>query len=184
MPDTPDFQTLLTASGDTLRIPKPTTWGADHAPAALSSDASPPSPGATPALPPDAPHWQVGLQDWLDHQAHWAARAHTPGLVLASDTDPAALAGLCTTTPPAWITIDFPVYTDGRGFTLAQLLRTRHQWAGELRASGDVLIDTVFYLRRCGFDGYLLKPGHDTPAAQQALHTFTAAYQMVYPLGI
>ncbi|MBC2769810.1 DUF934 domain-containing protein [Pusillimonas minor] len=184
MPDTQDFQTLLTASGDTRRIPKPTTWAPGHAAVPPADGTSPLSPDTAPALPPDAPHWQVGLQDWLRHQTHWAARTHTPGLVLASDTDPAALAGLCATLPPAWITIEFPVYTDGRGFTLAQLLRTRHQWVGELRASGDVLIDTVFYLRRCGFDSYLLKPGHDTPAAQQALHTFTAAYQTVYPLGI
>ena len=184
MPDTQDLQTLLTASGDTRRIPKPMTWKTGHGSTVPPEHTSSTVPDAAPALPPDAPHWQVGLNDWLTYQADWANRTHIPGLVLTSDTDPAALGGLDTTIAPAWITIEFPVYTDGRGFTLAQLLRTRHQWAGELRASGDVLIDTVFYLRRCGFDSYLLKPGHDTPAAQQALHTFTAAYQTVYPLGI
>lgn len=54
----------------------------------------------------------------------------------------------------ALIEIDFPRYTDGRGYSHAQLLRRRYQYAGELRAVGHVLRDQIFYMHRSGFDAY------------------------------
>lgn len=54
----------------------------------------------------------------------------------------------------ALIEIDFPKYTDGRGYSHAQLLRRRYQYAGELRAVGHVLRDQIFYMHRSGFDAY------------------------------
>ncbi len=56
------------------------------------------------------------------------------------------------------IAIEFPVFHDGRGLTLAVLLRSRCGYAGELRAVGDVRPDLVHYLRRCGFDTFDLPP--------------------------
>jgi len=81
----------------------------------------------------------------------------------------------------ALIAIDFPIYTDGRGFSLAQIFRNQHGWKGELRAMGDVLIDTIHYLARCGFDSFLVKEGHDPQLALQAFETFTVHYQKSYP---
>ncbi|SFS13382.1 DUF934 domain-containing protein [Yoonia litorea] len=70
------------------------------------------------------------------------------GIDLASDTAPAALAGL---TNAPMIRIDFPSFADGRGFTLAQLLR-RAGYKGRLRAKGHVIADQYAMARRSGFD--------------------------------
>jgi uncharacterized protein (DUF934 family) len=78
------------------------------------------------------------------------------------------------------IAIEFPTYTDGRGFSLAQILRTQLGWLGELRAVGDVLIDTIHYLARCGFDSFLVKEGHDPELALKSFETFTVHYQKSY----
>jgi uncharacterized protein (DUF934 family) len=135
-------------------------------------------------LPPATGHWLVPLPVWLAHTDTLRQRAEPVGLWLASDDDLSgpdgggllgALDGL------ALIAVHFPAYTDGRGFTAGHLLRTRLGWHGELRAVGDVLIDTIHYLARCGFNAYAVKPGHDPHAALQALHAFTTHYQRVYP---
>jgi len=52
------------------------------------------------------------------------------------------------------IEVDFPKYTDGRGYSHAQLLRRRYGYQGELRAVGHVLRDQIFYMNRSGFDAY------------------------------
>ncbi|MFQ6685610.1 DUF934 domain-containing protein, partial [Bordetella pertussis] len=81
----------------------------------------------------------------------------------------------------SFIAIEFPVYTDGRGYSLAQLLRRRYGWDGELRAVGDVMIDTIHYQARVGFDSFLVKPGHDPQRALAAFRTFSVHYQHTYP---
>ena len=55
------------------------------------------------------------------------------------------------------IAIHFPVFTDGRGYSLAHLLRSRYAYAGELRAVGDVLRDQIYFLHDCGFDAFCLR---------------------------
>lgn len=54
----------------------------------------------------------------------------------------------------AMIAIDFPKFSDGRGFSTARLLRERFEYAGELRAIGDVLMDQIPLMRRCGIDSF------------------------------
>ncbi|WP_136443520.1 DUF934 domain-containing protein [Pacificoceanicola onchidii] len=66
---------------------------------------------------------------------------------LASDTDPATL----TASNVEMIRIDFPSFADGRGFTLARLLRLRG-YKGRLRAKGHVIADQYAMARRAGFD--------------------------------
>jgi len=138
---------------------------------------------ATP--PPDDAHYLIPLSLWLAHEtALWRMREHRVALLLAPDAD---LTALFAHSPLAvlqnavcLIAIDFPNYTDGRGYSLAQLLRHPYGWTGELRAVGDVMIDTMHYLARCGFDSFLLKPGHDPQQALAALTTFTRYYQKSY----
>jgi uncharacterized protein (DUF934 family) len=77
----------------------------------------------------------------------------------------------------ALIAIHFPAFNDGRGLSLAVLLRTRFGYTGELRAIGDVHTDTLHYLRRCGFDSYLLPDGRDPAIALTALDSLTDFYQ-------
>ncbi|GAB2799375.1 DUF934 domain-containing protein [Halomonas shantousis] len=75
------------------------------------------------------------------------------------------------------VAIDFPAFTDGRGYTLARLLRERFQYAGEVRAIGDVLIDQLYYMTRCGFDALALREDQNVDDALRALTTFSVSYQ-------
>jgi uncharacterized protein (DUF934 family) len=68
-------------------------------------------------------------------------------------------------------------FQDGRIFSLGNLLRTRYQFKNTLRAFGDVLQDQLFYLKRSGFDSYLIKTGKDVHEALKALQSFSEPYQ-------
>ncbi len=74
------------------------------------------------------------------------------GVRLGPEDDPAALEPYLGEI--SLIEVAFPKYTDGRGFSQAQLLRRRFGYAGELRAVGHVLRDQIFYMHRSGFDAY------------------------------
>ena len=75
------------------------------------------------------------------------------------------------------VEVDFPTFTDGRGYTVARLLRERLGYRGELRAVGDVLPDQLGYLLRCGFDAFRLKPGKSADTALAALRQLPLSYQ-------
>ena len=74
------------------------------------------------------------------------------------------------------IEIDFPKYTDGRGYSQAQLLRRRLAYTGELRAVGHVLRDQILYMNRSGFDAYQTTRA-DLPNVVKALEEYSAFYQ-------
>lgn len=74
------------------------------------------------------------------------------------------------------IALRFPKFSDSRGYTTARLLR-RAGWEGELRATGDVLPDQVFYLHRCGFDAFDVREDKRLDTALRALDTFSVTYQ-------
>ena len=57
----------------------------------------------------------------------------------------------------ALIAVAFPKFTDGRGYSLARRLRNHYAFAGELRATGDILFDQLQLLARCGFDSFDIK---------------------------
>ncbi len=73
------------------------------------------------------------------------------------------------------IAIEFPSFTDGRGYSFAVHLR-RQGFSGELRAVGDVYSDVLHYLLRCGFDSFELKPGK-SESNSKGLTDFSAGYQ-------
>ena len=79
------------------------------------------------------------------------------------------------------IALDFPVFTDGRHFSTARLLRERYGYKGEIRAIGDVLRDQFFFMQRCGFDAIQPKAGKYSDAQLEAalasLKDFSAPYQ-------
>lgn len=75
------------------------------------------------------------------------------------------------------IAIDFPAFTDGRGYTLARLLRERYAYNGEVRAVGDVLVDQLDYMRRCGFTAMALRDDQHPEDALRALNAFSVRYQ-------
>ncbi len=74
------------------------------------------------------------------------------------------------------IEIRFPAFADGRGYSFATLIR-RLGYQGELRATGDVFKDVLFYLKRVGFNSFILKQGKDLDEAKGGLQDFTAGYQ-------
>ena len=96
-------------------------------------------------------------------------------LRLEPGDDPAAAAARLR--GAARVEVNFPSFTDGRGYSIARLLRERYGYEGELRAVGDVQRDQLFYLSRCGFDAFLLREGEDAEEAIAALQDFSDAYQ-------
>jgi uncharacterized protein (DUF934 family) len=77
----------------------------------------------------------------------------------------------------ALIAVDFPKFRDGRGFTLARVIRERYGFKGEIRAVGNVLPDQYDYLRRCGVDTVAVPDNADMAAWGKALDLYTVAYQ-------
>lgn len=74
------------------------------------------------------------------------------------------------------VEVNFPTFGDGRGYSAARLLR-EHGYIGELRAVGDVLVDQVAYMRRCGFDSFAPERPLDEADVQAAFDRFPHAYQ-------
>jgi uncharacterized protein (DUF934 family) len=75
------------------------------------------------------------------------------------------------------IDLSFPKFTDGRAFSQALLLRRRLGFRGEIRATGDVLVDQLVQMKRSGFDAAVLRPDQDLAVAQRQLDRFKAFYQ-------
>jgi uncharacterized protein (DUF934 family) len=94
-------------------------------------------------------------------------------LTLANDADPRTLDLKGVTR----IDLQFPKFTDGRAYSQAFLLRRRLDFAGELRATGDVLIDQLVQMERTGFDVAVLREGVDASAAQRQFERFSGFYQ-------
>lgn len=130
---------------------------------------------AGPAAVPASGDLIIPARLWLDARAVLRERPGRIGVWLASEDDPAPLAADL----PLFgiVAVDFPRFTDGRGYTTARLLRERYGWRGELRAMGDIQRDQLFYLARCGFDSFLLREGEDAQAALAAFGDFDEAYQ-------
>jgi uncharacterized protein (DUF934 family) len=75
------------------------------------------------------------------------------------------------------IALHFPKFTDGRAYTQAYWLRRRLGFAGELIATGDVLVDQLQQMQRCGFSVAVLRADQDFTAAQRMLALFDGFYQ-------
>ncbi len=75
------------------------------------------------------------------------------------------------------IELHFPKFTDGRAFSQALMLRRRCGFTGEIRATGDVLIDQLSQMQRCGFSSAVLRADQDIAKGRQLLSHFSAFYQ-------
>lgn len=75
------------------------------------------------------------------------------------------------------IAIDFPKFSDGRGYSIAYNLRMRLGWKGELRAIGDVLRDQLFSMHRVGFDCFATRQDRSIHDALKGLTVFSETYQ-------
>ena len=134
------------------------------------ADASDHAP-ATPVL--------SGLARFLEDAA---ANRASAGVVLAPDDDALALAPHLDRLQ--LVAIDFPQYTDGRGYSHARLLRERLGFGGEIRAVGDVRVDQIAFMTRAGIDAFDLAEAPDETTLARALTRYRTSYQPTYALPI
>jgi uncharacterized protein (DUF934 family) len=74
------------------------------------------------------------------------------------------------------VEVNFPAFGDGRGYSAARILREAG-YTGELRAIGDVLVDQITYMKRCGFDAFLPDQPLDAGDVENALTRWPDVYQ-------
>ena len=72
--------------------------------------------------------------------------------------------------------VDFPKFRDGRGFSSSRVLREMG-YTGEIKATGDVLVDLVYFMRRCGFDSFAPDIAFNHEDVQAALTRYPYVYQ-------
>lgn len=119
----------------------------------------------------------VPLATWLAQHEALAIRAQTGqvGVWFASDERPETLKGQLGNFPV--VAVDFPKFTDGRGYSIAYNLRMRLGYTGELRAIGDVLRDQLFSMSRVGFNAFATRPDRSIEDALKGLSDFSETYQ-------
>lgn len=115
----------------------------------------------------------VALEDYLNNKSSYDLAA--TGVLLKSDDDCLALGEHLADLPV--IAIEFPVFTDGRGYTLAYTLKETLGFTGEIRAVGDVLLDQLHFLKRCGFTSFDLREDQPIEKALDYFATFSEPYQ-------
>jgi uncharacterized protein (DUF934 family) len=135
----------------------------------------PASDGALPELPAQG-DVIVPLALWQTQRDVLLARKSKLGVWLAPNDEPELIAA--DLDKFAVIAVDFPQFTDGRGYSIARLLRERYKYTDELRAIGDVLQDQIFYLHRCGFNAFAVRADKNIESALKALHDFSEVYQV------
>jgi uncharacterized protein (DUF934 family) len=123
----------------------------------------------------------VTFAEWQSQRDAWLARGgrlgvvllpHHPVELLAQDIPSFALIGA-----------DFSGPSEGRGYSQARILREQWKFGGELRATGYVHRDQLFFMARCGFNSFEL-PDTEIDTAAAALSTFSLAYQPSNDAGL
>jgi|SRR5690606_33694746 len=117
----------------------------------------------------------VPIALWLEHREALRQRLPDIAVWLQGHEDPEPLAADTGELP--LIAVNFPVFSDGRGFSTGRLLRERYGFGGELRATGYYLREQLCYLRRCGFNAFSLDDRYDPQAALSSLEDFSEYYQ-------
>jgi uncharacterized protein (DUF934 family) len=123
----------------------------------------------------------VSFNQWQMEPDTWIARGSRLGVVLSPADNVEQLAPDLARF--SLVAAQFTGPSEGRGYTQALLLRERWNFKGELRATGYVRRDQVFFMARCGFNSFEL-PDADIEAACTAFSTFSAAYQPSNDLGL
>jgi uncharacterized protein (DUF934 family) len=125
----------------------------------------------------------VPLAYWTQLRDLLSARGNV-GVWLAPSDDPAKLEDDVANLP--LIAVDFPQFTDGRGYSIGRLLREKFAFKGELRAIGDILRDQLYYLHACGFNAFAVRTDRSLADALKGLADFSDNYQAtaVQPLAL
>jgi uncharacterized protein (DUF934 family) len=121
--------------------------------------------------PPIKSNSLLTLAQWHAVREQWPADKAV-GVILPNDADIEVLeADACKL---ALVVLNFPKWVDGRAYSQAHVLRSRYRFKGEIRATGEVLVDMMSLLARTGFDAVALRADQDRAAAERALGFFAA----------
>lgn len=126
--------------------------------------------------PPIKSHSLLTLGQWHAVREQWPAKGsedYKPvGVILPNDADIEVLEQDIGKLD--LVVLQFPKWTDGRAYSQARILRSRYRFGGEVRASGDVLVDMMPLLARTGFDAVVLRGDQDRATAERTLGFFAA----------
>lgn len=124
---------------------------------------------------PDEGAVQVPAKRLLADAGEFFQRAGQTGVLWPNDRDVAELAPHLDRL--ALVALAFPNFKDGRGYSQARILRERHHFAGELRATGQILRDQFLFLYRAGFDAFEVVKPADALAFADVIGRYSGFYQ-------
>lgn len=120
------------------------------------------------------PYSLLTLSQWLSVRAHWPQEMPV-GVIYPNDAD---IEELEADLPRiGLVALQFPKWTDGRAYSQAHILRARYRYTGEIRATGEALVDMVSLMQRSGFNAVALRADQSVDAAERALRFFPGYYQ-------
>lgn len=120
------------------------------------------------------PYSLLTVQQWNGVKSQWPTDVPV-GVLFPNDAD---IEDLAEDLPRlALVALHFPKWVDGRAYTQARLLRIRYRFAGEVRATGEALVDMLPLMKRTGFDAVVLRADQSIEAAERALRFFPGHYQ-------
>lgn len=121
-----------------------------------------------------APDSLLTLLQWHAVRASWP-QGTSVAVALSNDDEVEDLQ--CDLPRLSMVVLNFPKWVDGRAYSQARLLRSRYRFEGEIRATGEVLVDMLPLLQRTGFDAVVMRPDQSIEAARRALRFFPEHYQ-------
>jgi uncharacterized protein (DUF934 family) len=127
---------------------------------------------------PESGSVTVSASRWLKEREALGSRAAALGLRIGGGDDLDALAADLPRF--ALVTVEFPKLADGRGFSIARLLREAYGYAGEIRARGNFLQDQLFFLKRVGVNAFEFTQPVDLANMLPALEEFSVTYQAAW----
>ena len=121
-----------------------------------------------------SPFSLLTLLQWHAVRSHWP-QGMPVGVLLANDVEVTEI--VADLPRLALVALQFPKWVDGRAYTQARLLRVRYQFQGQIRATGEALVDMLPLMQRTGFDAVALRRDQSREAAERALGFFAGHYQ-------
>ncbi len=126
-------------------------------------------------LPDEPIDITVSLKRWIQDQEILKKYPGKLGIRLNPDDSIDSLPSSLKKVP--LIEINFPTFTDGRGFSIAQILRTQFNYESEIRAVGEFMLDQIYYLSRVGVNSFALENQENLPDAITMFNEFSDSYQ-------
>jgi uncharacterized protein (DUF934 family) len=117
----------------------------------------------------------VSLEQWRAERDALIVRGEPLGIKLRSDQMPNEIAADLSHFDV--IALEFPKFRDGRAYSYARLLRERYGYSKELRAVGEVLLEQLHFMLRCGFDAFEIREPDPLAAYRAAANDYSVWYQ-------